>query len=139
MQISKLISIYQNKIEKKFVFNLNFFIVKDINLRIKELRDLYFDKNNVKMALFFNTNEANIRNYINKGLPKTEFIINVSEKLEINFDWLLTGKGTMLKSEVKSECDCNELENLKKINDLQDFKIKALDQEILDLKKVLKV
>ena len=113
--------------------------MKDINLRIKELRDLYFDKNNVKMALFFNTNEANIRNYINKGLPKTEFIINVSEKLEINFDWLLTGKGTMLKSEVKSECDCNELENLKKINELQDFKIKALDQEILDLKKVLKV
>lgn len=31
------------------------------------------------------------------GAPKIDFIVAICEKLEINFDWILTGQGEMLK------------------------------------------
>ena len=101
---------------------------------------IYKDLNDNKISV-----EAGISNgLIGKARKRGSLSLeNISKLLyaypELSGDWLLTGKGTMLKSEVKSECDCNELENLKKINDLQDFKIKALEQEISCLKKVSKV
>lgn len=52
--------------------------------------------NNSKFAELVGTNEANIRNYINGTQPKFDFISTVAEKFEINYEWLLKGKGEML-------------------------------------------
>ena len=48
------------------------------------------------MASELGTSEANVRNYINGSYPKIEFVINICQKLEINYEWMLTGKGEML-------------------------------------------
>ena len=42
------------------------------------------------------TSEANIRNYIDGRQPKFDFLSSVAQNFEINFEWLLTGKGEML-------------------------------------------
>lgn len=86
----------ENNFEKVNFFRnyFNFYYKVDtIGLRIKYLRDLHFKGNNVKMASELGTSEANIRNYINGSYPKVEFIIAICEKLEINYEWIMTGRG----------------------------------------------
>lgn len=65
----------------------------DINLRINEIALEEFNDNNSKFAKEMGTSEANIRNYRSNTLPKVDFIIKIVEKLELNFEWLLTGNG----------------------------------------------
>ena len=101
--------------------------------RILQILDL---KNINKSTFYKNAGLSN--GYLDKNKSFTS--VNVVKILnffpDVDANWLLTGQGTMLKTEVKSEWDCNELENLKKINELQDFKIKALENEVFDLKKL---
>jgi len=72
--------------------------MSSINLRINELAEEFFCGNNTKFAEFISTNEANIRNYRFKTEPKIEFLINLSKKLEISYEWLLTGEGEKFKT-----------------------------------------
>lgn len=68
-----------------------------INERIKMLVDYFSDGNNSKFATDIGINEANIRNYIAKTEPKFSALEKIVKKFEINYEWLLTGKGQMLK------------------------------------------
>lgn len=67
--------------------------MNDINLKINNIAIEDFFDNNSKFALAMETSEANIRNYRGNTLPKIDFIIKLAQKLEINFEWLLLGKG----------------------------------------------
>lgn len=70
----------------------------DINVKINQIVNHFFNGNNSDFAKKLGTSEANIRNYREKTTPKFDFIENLFEKLpEINPEWLLTGKGSMLK------------------------------------------
>ncbi|MDR0680275.1 MAG: hypothetical protein LBG15_00260 [Dysgonamonadaceae bacterium] len=72
--------------------------MKDINLRINEICIRFFGGNNLKFASAMSTSEANIRNYRSKTEPKFDFVNNLATKLEINYEWLFTGKGDMLNN-----------------------------------------
>jgi hypothetical protein len=62
------------------------------------------------------------------GVSKLEQILNAYP--DINMEWLLTGKGEMLKSELPVvKTNETELDYLKKINELQEYKIKQLEEE----------
>jgi hypothetical protein len=76
--------------------------MSSINDRINILVNNFFDGNNSKFAELLNTSEANIRNYRSKTEPKIDVLVQISEKLEINYEWLLTGHGAMLKGSAKS-------------------------------------
>jgi len=73
-----------------------------INHRINELALKFFENNNVKFAKFLETSEANVRNYRKSTSPKIEVLQKICENLEINYEWLLTGEGEMLKSNIKN-------------------------------------
>ena len=68
-----------------------------INQRISKIAFEFFDDNNSKFAVEIGTSEANIRNYRSKTEPKIAIINRIAEKLAISFEWLLTGKGPMLR------------------------------------------
>ena len=104
--------------------------MSDINFRINDLAINYFDGNNSKMAKILSTSEANIRNYRANREPKIEFLTRIAEYLEINYEWLLTGRGTMLKSEI-SEKNIDYKE--KYIEALE--KIITLQEELTEVKK----
>lgn len=76
--------------------------MNDINLRINEIAISEFDGNNSKFATKMETSEANIRNYRSSVVPKVDFIIKLCDKLEISYEWLLSGSGDKLKSDMKS-------------------------------------
>ena len=71
--------------------------MNDISNRIKEIVSYFCDGNNSKFALKIGTSEANIRNYIAGRQPKFEVLSSIASHFEINYEWLLTGKGDMLK------------------------------------------
>lgn len=85
------------------IFSENNFMATGINQRINELAIKYFNGNNSRFAEFLQTSEANIRNYRTKTQPKVDVLNKISETLEISYEWLLTGQGTMLKSKTTTE------------------------------------
>lgn len=70
-----------------------------INLRIKELIDYFCGGNNSTFARAIDTSEANVRNYLNGRQPKFETLYAIAEKFDISCDWLVQGKGAMLKEQ----------------------------------------
>ncbi|SQA93282.1 LexA family transcriptional regulator [Capnocytophaga ochracea] len=69
-----------------------------INFRIKELVDHFSNGNNSDFANKLGVNEANIRNYIAGTEPKFNVLEKIVTAFEVNYEWLLTGKGPMLKN-----------------------------------------
>lgn len=70
-----------------------------ISKRIEELVLHFAGGNKSKFAAIVGTSEANIRNYIEGRQPKFDFLSSVAQNFEINFEWLLTGRGEMLCKE----------------------------------------
>jgi len=66
-----------------------------INARIQLLIEHYANGNNSRFAGMIGISEANVRNYLKGTQPKFDFIAAIAEKFEINYEWLLLGKGTM--------------------------------------------
>ncbi|WP_312312213.1 S24 family peptidase [Empedobacter brevis] len=73
-----------------------------INERIKTLVMHFTEGNNSMFANKLGVSEANIRNYIAKTEPKYSILEKIVNTFEINYEWLLTGNGEMLKSEAHS-------------------------------------
>jgi transcriptional regulator with XRE-family HTH domain len=81
--------------------------MSNINDRIKDLVLFFANGNNSLFASKLGISEANVRNYISKTEPKFNILEKIANNFEINFEWLLTGKGEMLKQE-------SEIVNLEK-------------------------
>lgn len=112
----------------------------DIIKRILYIRDNFFEGNNSKFASFIGTSEANIRNYCKSIVPRTEFLIALADKLEINFDWLMLGKGQIKNVPTsKDNFDLNNCDYLKYIVELQKEIIHTQKNEIESLKKELNI
>lgn len=71
--------------------------MSSINNRIKLLIDHFTDGNNSLFASKIGVSEANVRNYIKNTEPKFSTLENIVKAFEINYEWLLTGTGEMLK------------------------------------------
>ncbi|MBB5623277.1 phage repressor protein C with HTH and peptisase S24 domain [Pedobacter cryoconitis] len=69
----------------------------DIIKKINEIAVTYFEDNNSKFAAALGTNEANIRNYRSKIVPKVEFIVKLCNDLDISFEWMFNDSGEMKK------------------------------------------
>lgn len=74
-----------------------------INIRIEQLVQHFCNGNNSAFANKIDVSEANIRNYIKGTEPKFNIIERIAESFDINYEWLLIGKGSMLKKEEKDE------------------------------------
>lgn len=67
-----------------------------ISERIALIIKALCDNNNSIFARAVETSEANVRNYLNGTQPKFDFLAKIIGVFEINCEWLLTGKGSML-------------------------------------------
>lgn len=101
--------------------------MNEINFRIKKLVDIFCKGNNSAFARKVDDNQKNIVNYLNGTEPKFSFLKKLTEKLEINPEWLLTGEGEMLKKkffEVQEDNEVdkkNESTELSSISEKLDF------------------
>jgi len=92
-----------------------------INERIKSLVDHFSKGNNSDFANKIGINEANVRNYIANTEPKFNVLEKIANNFEINFEWLLTGKGEMLKTEPK------EAEKTPRVEVISPIKVEGKD------------
>lgn len=73
--------------------------METIHERIKQLVDKFADGKNTNFASDLGVSEANIRSYIRGVVPKADILSKIVSCYEINADWLLTGRGSMLAEE----------------------------------------
>lgn len=66
--------------------------------RIRQLINEFADGKNLLFAKKIGINESNIRNYLSGTQPKFDVLSSIVDKFAINSEWLLTGKGSMLKN-----------------------------------------
>lgn len=109
-----------------------------ISLRIKELVDVFGKRKNTILADRLGVNESVIRSYQN-GMrqPKSDFLEHVVLTLNVDADWLLTGRGAMLPKKNESDVQKEHLEMMSRLIELvneRDEKIEALQKEIAELK-----
>lgn len=67
-----------------------------IHERIGELVAKFANGKNTVFASMIGTSEGNIRGYIKGVIPKQDILEKIVRCLDINSDWLLTGRGEIL-------------------------------------------
>lgn len=72
--------------------------IETIHDRITQLVNAFGDGKNTVFASVIGTNEANVRGYRSGTMPKYDFLEKIAINLDINLDWLLTGRGEMCKA-----------------------------------------
>lgn len=77
--------------------------MKDISLRIEKIRDVFCNGNNSVLGGLIGTSETNIRNYIKGVSPKFNVISSIATNFDINYEWLLTGKGEMTTDQLNTK------------------------------------
>lgn len=107
-----------------------------ISERISELINTFTGGNKTRFASIVGTSEANIRNYVDNGvIPKYDFIKSICENFEINCEWLILGKGKMLKEENATIDQTNttilpDLKPLAELIDKMHSEVKDLTQQL---------
>lgn len=71
--------------------------IETIHDRISQLVQAYGDGKNTVFATLIGENEANIRGYRSNIVPKYPLLEKIVKSLDISSDWLLTGRGDMVK------------------------------------------
>lgn len=69
-----------------------------IHDRITQLVNKFGGGKNTVFASVIGSNEANVRGYRTATMPKFDFLEKIARNLDINLDWLLTGRGQMEKT-----------------------------------------
>lgn len=112
-------------------------IKSTIGERIQQLITEFSDGVNSKFAKEIGVNESNIRSYISGTLPKYDVLSIIAEKFAINCEWLLTGKGSMLKNDQPVIAE-SVLPNSAETNQYFIEKIMSMAEEIGSLKEQIR-
>ena len=73
-----------------------------IHDRIAQLVETFGSGKNTVFASIIGSNEANVRGYKSKVMPKFDFLEKIARNLDVNLKWLLTGEGSMFNDENKA-------------------------------------
>ena len=116
--------------------------MNSIGQRINKLVKYFSNGNNSDFATKIGVSEANIRNYINdRAEPKFNILEKIAINFEINYEWLLTGKGEMLKSIVSNknlEPEAN-FEEIQGLTDVALFDVQFLEEKLKKANKRIKI
>lgn len=85
-----------------------------IHERITQLVNKYGNGKNTVFASLIGSNEANVRGYRTSTMPKFDFLEKIAKNIDVNLDWLLTGRGSM---ERKQSIASNENRIIKQDDD----------------------
>lgn len=70
--------------------------------RLQLLINKFAKGKNTRFADILDTSEARIRSYLTgQAMPKYDFLAALSQRLDISIDWFITGRGTMLMSDLE--------------------------------------
>lgn len=111
----------------------------DKSLILNRIKLAYSLKNDAELARFLEIQRNTLSNWYSRNTIDYDKVFLKCELL--NFDWLLTGEGDMLKSELNEQKFSNNdkyTASLEKINALQERENAYLSEKIKDLEKTIK-
>lgn len=113
-----------------------------IGQRINKLVKHFSNGNNSDFAAKIGVNEANIRNYINDRVePKFNIIEKIANNFEIDFVWLLTGEGEMLKSKVSNNIlePEDNFEEIQGLTDVALYDVQLSEEKLKNANKRIEI
>lgn len=121
--------------------------IETIHDRVKLLVDTFGNGKNTVFASVIGSNEANVRGYTKNIMPKYDFLEKIARNIEVNLDWLLTGRGSMLREEqpvvqvtaAPGISDIGEASVYYRMYKEKDEEVKAQAEEIGQLKERLRI
>ncbi len=82
--------------------------MKDFCERLRQMIDYYADGKNIIFAKKIGLGESNVRSWLLGTQPKLDAIEKIAINCEkISLEWLLTGEGSMLRSDAPSDSHIN--------------------------------
>jgi hypothetical protein len=72
---------------------------ESIHDRITQLVNKFGEGKNTVFASIIGSSEANVRGYRASVMPKYDFLEKIARNFDIDLNWLLTGRGSMLRSD----------------------------------------
>lgn len=72
---------------------------ESIHDRITQLVNKFGEGKNTVFASIIGSSEANVRGYRASVMPKYDFLEKIAINFDIDLNWLLTGRGSMLRAE----------------------------------------
>ena len=123
-----------------------------INNKIDIIANKFYKGNNSRFGRDFNVSDVTIRNYRNQKAPKFDFILDLVNKLGINWEWLIRDKGDMINKngpvEVQEPAEPYNLQEqlnmyreyvdtLKENNRLKDEKIREQQEKLEEMTRKL--
>lgn len=124
-----------------------------INKKIDIIANQFYKSNNSRFGRDFDVSDVTIRNYRLQKAPKFDFVLQLVQKLGINWEWLIHDKGDMINKngsvevqEPAPEYKMSEqlamyreyIDTLKENNKMKDERIKQQQEQINELIKKLK-
>jgi transcriptional regulator with XRE-family HTH domain len=104
------------------------------SLILKEIQSYLGFKKDIDFAEFLGISQSTLSNWHKRGSIDYERIISKCELIDAN--WLLTGRGEMLKGSYKGAIiEGNEIILQNKLIEMQEKEIGRLEEKILKLKK----
>ena len=76
---------------------------ESIHDRITQLVNKFGEGKNTVFASIIGSSEANVRGYRASVMPKYDFLEKIARSFDIDLNWLLTGRGSMLRDNKTSE------------------------------------
>lgn len=105
--------------------------ISDKSLILNKIKLHYKLKNNVDFAKYLGIAPTTLSNWYTRNSIDYELIFTLCEDIDMN--WVLSGKGEMLKVTKESDQkdhECKRCQELDKYNDLQDKYIKKIEEEL---------
>lgn len=110
--------------------------IATIHERISALIEKIARGNNSLFGSIIGANEGNIRGYRKNVMPKSDFLEKIVRNTDVNADWLLTGRGDMLKSDsLPASLDKIQLTSYKVIVSNLERKVKVQKAHIDELER----
>lgn len=76
---------------------------ESIHDRITQLVNKFGEGKNTVFASIIGSSEANVRGYRASVMPKYDFLEKIARSFDVDLNWLLTGRGSMLRDSETSE------------------------------------
>lgn len=106
----------------------------EANQIIERLKEVYKTNTYTALAAELGVSKQDIRNWMSRNSPPFEICMTVANKKNVDLNWLLMGKGSMFRNEIKENSPSHQTRSITDLETLFD-RVDDLEQQLSEMRK----